>query len=185
MDIQTILLGFLMKKSMTGYELKNAFSISFSFFSGISYGSIYPALKKMEQLGDISVKIKVQEKAPNRKICTITEKGKKRFQEALTAPLPLERLKNPFLSRLFFSSRLSTMERMDLATRYLQDISDKQEQLEAFQQQIEKTADPFQLLCFKHGLEMVRDKKKTIKKIITALEGMQAVPCNDPDRSAS
>ncbi len=49
MNIQTLILGFLMKRSMTGYELKNAFSLSFSFFSGFSYGSIYPALKRMEQ----------------------------------------------------------------------------------------------------------------------------------------
>ena len=48
MDVQSVLLGFLMNTSMTGYDLKKAFSISFSFFSGLSYGSIYPALKKME-----------------------------------------------------------------------------------------------------------------------------------------
>ena len=55
MDVKTIILGFLMDNSMTGYELKKAFSISFSFFSGISYGSIYPALKKMEGEGLITM----------------------------------------------------------------------------------------------------------------------------------
>ena len=48
MDVQSVLLGFLMRSSMTGYDLRKAFSMSFSFFSGLSYGSIYPSLKKME-----------------------------------------------------------------------------------------------------------------------------------------
>ena len=29
MDVQSVLLGFLMNKSLTGYDLKKAFSISF------------------------------------------------------------------------------------------------------------------------------------------------------------
>jgi len=51
MDIQSILLGFLMRDSMTGYDLKKAFSISFSFFSGLSYGSIYPRSGKWRNRG--------------------------------------------------------------------------------------------------------------------------------------
>jgi len=112
MDIQTILLGFLNDKSMTGYELKNMFSLSFSFFSGISFGSIYPALKNMEKLGLITINLKIQKDAPTKKICTITKKGRKTFQEALKAPLPLEQHKSTFLSRLFFFSCLAQEERV-------------------------------------------------------------------------
>ena len=59
MDVQSVLLGFLMRQSMTGYDLKKAFSMSFSFFSGLSYGSIYPALKKMERQGLISKQLEI------------------------------------------------------------------------------------------------------------------------------
>ena len=57
MDVKSIILGFLMHGSMTGYELKKFFTLSFSFFSGLSYGSIYPALKGMEKEGLISMQI--------------------------------------------------------------------------------------------------------------------------------
>ena len=83
MDAKAIILGFLMQKSMTGYELKKAFSISFSFFSGLSYGSIYPALKKMEQQGLITMRMEIQEGLPNKKIYTITKLGREKFLSQL------------------------------------------------------------------------------------------------------
>ena len=108
MDVQSILLGFLMRKSMTGYEMNKAFSISFSFFSGLSYGSIYPALKKMERRGLITMELEIQDGAPNRKVYTITEAGRQAFFEALKAPPVPERYKAAFLMRLFFFSYLSS-----------------------------------------------------------------------------
>ncbi len=102
MDIQSVLLGFLMRESMTGYDLKKKFSLSFSFFSGLSYGSIYPALKKMEKLALVSKQVQIQDGAPNRKIYTITERGRKHFRESLREPLAFEQPKNSFLMKLFF-----------------------------------------------------------------------------------
>lgn len=83
MDIKSILLGFLSRQPLTGYELKKRFSISFSFFSGASYGSIYPALKNRTGEGLVTRQIAIQEGAPNRKVYSLTAAGKKAFLEAL------------------------------------------------------------------------------------------------------
>ena len=102
MDVKTMLLGFLMNSSMTGYEIKKRFSLSFSFFSGLSYGSIYPALRKLEQEGLITLKVEIQDGSPNRKVYTITDEGRKVFLENLRAPFALEQPKMAFLARLFY-----------------------------------------------------------------------------------
>ena len=114
MDVKSMLLGFLMRGSMTGYELKKVFSISFSFFSGLSYGSIYPALKKMEQEGLMTMQLQIQDGAPNRKIYTITDAGKKAFIEALRAPFSFERTKSSFLTKLFFFHHYAMPGAIDL-----------------------------------------------------------------------
>ena len=119
MEVKSMLLGFLMIGNMTGYELRKLYSLSFSFFSSISYGSIYPALKKMEREGLITMRLEVQDGAPNRKVYTITGAGKKAFTEALTAPFPFERHRNSFLTRLFFFAHLPREERIRTATEYL------------------------------------------------------------------
>ncbi len=170
MDIQTIILGFLVENSLTGYELKSLFNISFSFFSGISYGSIYPALKKMEQNGLITTKLKIQKSAPNKKICTITEKGKKKFHQAIREPLAVDRFKNAFLSRLFFFSYLSPSERKNMANQYLQNLEDTLKGLEALKPTIENVADPFQLYCLTSGTRVIKDFKQNILEIMASLD---------------
>jgi DNA-binding PadR family transcriptional regulator len=170
MDVGSILLGFLMHRSMTGYELKKFFSISFSFFSGLSYGSIYPALRKMEKAGLITMHLEVQDGSPNRKVYTITEAGKRAFFAALRSPLPVERHKNAFLVRLFFFAHLSRQERLEVAGGYLNSIEQVQKELESARPQIESHADRHQLLCFRFGVAVCRDLARNISEVVQALE---------------
>lgn len=170
MDVGSILLGFLMYRSMTGYELRKIFSISFSFFSGLSYGSIYPALGKMEKAGLITMRLEVRDGSPNRKVYTITGAGRKAFLAALRTPLPVERHKNAFLVRLFFFAHLSRQERLDVATGYLNSITEAQKELESARPRIEAHADRHQLMCFQFGVDTCRDLVRNISAVVRALE---------------
>jgi DNA-binding PadR family transcriptional regulator len=170
MDIQSVLLGFLMHKSMTGYDLKKAFSISFSFFSGLSYGSIYPALKKMENRGLISKKTEIQDGAPNRKVYSVTEAGKEVFLKSLRSPLVFEQPKSAFLMKLFFFAHLSPEERETIALDYLNSIEQLHKQLEAVQPEIQARADRFQYLCFQFGFRVFQDLARNVSRTIHELE---------------
>jgi DNA-binding PadR family transcriptional regulator len=174
MDVGSTLLGFLMYRSMTGYELKKFFSMSFSFFSGLSYGSIYPALKKMEKAGLITMRLEVQDGAPNRKVYTITKAGRKAFIAALKSPLPIERHKKAFLMRLFFFAHLPPKERLEMANGYLSSIKQAQKELESARPKIEAHADPHQHLCFQFGVNMLRDMSRNISEVVKALENEEA-----------
>jgi len=170
MDVQSVLLGFLMRKSMTGYDLMKAFSISFSFFSGLSYGSIYPALKKMENVGLISKRVEIQDGAPNRKIYTITEAGRNAFLESLRTPLAPERHKSSFLMRLFFFAYLAPEERKEIVVGHRDSVQQIHDQLESLRPQIEIHADRFQLMCFEFGLRMSADMARNLSEVVKALE---------------
>ena len=67
MDLRSVLLGFLRRGDHTGYELKAAMDESVGFFFGVSYGSIYPALKALEVGGMVRVREVVQSGKPNKK----------------------------------------------------------------------------------------------------------------------
>lgn len=176
MDIQTIILGFLMHKSMTGYDLKKAFSISFSFFSGLSYGSIYPALKKMEKRGLITKHVEIQDGLPNRKVYTITETGRKAFLDSLRSPLAPEQPKSAFLMRLFFFAYLSPNEREKIVAQHLESVQHMRERLEAVQPEVAVRADRFQYLCFEFGLNCLDDMARNLSRLGDALkeEGAEA-----------
>jgi DNA-binding PadR family transcriptional regulator len=169
MDVQSVLLGFLMRNSMTGYDLKKAFSISFSFFSGLSYGSIYPALKKMEKQGLITKRLEIQDGAPNRKVYTITEAGKTAFLDALRSPLSQDQPKSPFLMRLFFFAHLSPEERQTIVVNYLNFVEQVHACMESARPEIEARADRFQYLCFEFGLRFFSDLTCNLSQVMDAL----------------
>ena len=170
MDIKTMLLGFLMGGSMTGYELKKKFSISFSFFSGLSYGSIYPALRKMEKEGCLTLVVQIQDGSPNRKVYTITDEGRKVFLENLRMPFSLERPKNALLARLFFFSYLPPEERLDTANRYLETVKEMQLSLEAVEPQIRGRADEYQYMCYTFGVRFFEDLVRNVTQVVKELE---------------
>ncbi|MFH1113249.1 MAG: PadR family transcriptional regulator [Pseudomonadota bacterium] len=170
MDIQSILLGFLMHQSMTGYDLKKAFSMSFAFFSGLSYGSIYPALKKMEKAGLITKKVEIQDGAPNRKVYTVTDAGRKVFLNSLKSPLPPVEPKSAFLMRLFFFAHLPPKERRSVALRTLRSVKELHAQLESMRPEVAARADRYQYLCFEFGLRSLSDMTRNITQVIDALE---------------
>jgi len=80
---------------------------STNFFWNAKLSQIYPALKKLEQEGYITSKKIPQEGPPDKKIYTITEKGKTELISWLEQPiteLPIQ--KNPDLLKSFFSGIL-------------------------------------------------------------------------------
>ena len=172
MDIKSILLGFLTRQPLTGYDLKKRFSISFSFFSGASYGSIYPALKKMEREGLVTQQLEIQDGAPNRKVYSITAAGRKVFFEALTAPFPWEMPKQPFLTRLFFFSHLSPEAGKAAVGSHLESLKETQRALKSTRSEIEARADFYQHQCYHFGLRFYQDLIRNVSQVLQALEKM-------------
>lgn len=165
-----MLLGFLLRGSKTGYELRKVFALSFSFFSGLSYGSIYPALKRMEQEGLITMQLEIQDGSPNRKVYTITDSGRETFFQALKEPLHFEKQRNGFLTRLFFFAHLSQEERIGSARQYLASVTQLREELEAAGPEIQRRADRYQYLCYQFGLRFFEDLSNNLSQVIHALE---------------
>jgi DNA-binding PadR family transcriptional regulator len=159
-----------MRGSKTGYELKQYFSISFSFFSGLSYGSIYPALRRMAQQDLVTMRKERQTHAPDRKVYTITEKGQEVFLEALRAPLVLSTGKSPFLMRLFFFADLSPEDRVTMVRNHLEAVRQQYQHLESLRPQIEAHANRFQHLCFQFGLRFHKDLTANVEEVLHSLE---------------
>jgi len=84
-DIKFPILGFLTESEMTGYDLKRRFREPIGFFYRASDGSLYPALKRLEQDEMVTMRTERRGQRP-RKIYSITEKGRKQFLHTLREP---------------------------------------------------------------------------------------------------
>ncbi|MCQ4924393.1 PadR family transcriptional regulator [Tissierella carlieri] len=96
-----IILGLLMEKSRTGYEINEIFETIFSHFYKGSYGMIYPTLNKLKKQGLVEKKVVVQDGKPNKNVFTITDKGKMQFYEYLSTDISLESRESEFLVRMY------------------------------------------------------------------------------------
>ena len=105
------LLGGLMEKPMHGYELKQYFEHAPGVFWMINYGSIYPALKKLEEEGLIKGKVKASGTARAKTIYSITKSGREAFKNTLK-----ERLKKDAFVRDEFTLHLFFMDFLDKKT---------------------------------------------------------------------
>jgi PadR family transcriptional regulator AphA len=122
MDVRTICLGLLTRADATGYEIKKRFEEDgFGHFAEASFGSIYPALSRLTDEGLVSVREELQEKRPDRKVYSITDKGRARFLEALNRPVHEDRNRSAFAFAMLFSHLLPRERVVALLESYIAD----------------------------------------------------------------
>jgi PadR family transcriptional regulator AphA len=122
--------------SSTGYELKKKFEFSLAGFWSESYGQIYPILHKLAEEGLAKVREEVQGNRPNRKIYSITKKGREELRRWMVRPAapPSERIE--MLLKLFFGSNAKP----SINARHIREFQKMHEGLLVFYQEVEQGA---------------------------------------------
>ena len=102
-----VLLGLLTIAPMSGYDLGQAIRTSVGFFWNESYGQIYPNLKLLAAEGLVTAKTEQQIGKPERRVYSITKKGRKRLAAWLEVKPQPEIPRNELLLKLFFGAQVS------------------------------------------------------------------------------
>lgn len=111
MGLRESILGLLMREPMSGYEIKTFYRDTIKNFWEVSDGQLYPTLKKMHQEGLITKKVITQKDLPNKHLYSITEKGRKVFEQWIRTPVhKTQELKEPFALKVFFFDYLKKDE---------------------------------------------------------------------------
>lgn len=97
-----IILGLLIEKSRTGYEINEVFETVFRHFYKTSYGMIYPTLRRLSKDGLVNKEVVIQDGKPNKNIYHITEAGRRVFREYLETSISPEKRESEFLVRMYF-----------------------------------------------------------------------------------
>ena len=122
MSLKFALLGLLAESPKYGYELKRRFEGALGNVWSVSYGQLYPTLRRLSELGWVTKKTEPGKKAAEKNIYSITEKGRKKLDEWLLKPLrSTYRVKDEFTLRFLFFSKLSPENVLD----YLEDQQKK------------------------------------------------------------
>ena len=95
MNTQSLILAILNFEDASGYEIKKESSEgAFSYFVDISYGSIYPTLAKLEADGLVEGRSEAQSGKPDKKVYSITDKGREEFISTLSVAPQKDKFKS-------------------------------------------------------------------------------------------
>lgn len=107
MNVRTLCLAILFNEEASGYEIrKRSTEGEFAYFVEASFGSIYPALVKLEEEGLVTSRIEVQEGRPAKKVYSITEAGRRELLDYLFGELDPDVYRSEFLMFALFAPHL-------------------------------------------------------------------------------
>lgn len=83
MYIDIVILSQLIHGPKHGYKIKKNVTFVLGDTYKLNNNTLYPRLKKFEEMGAVEKKVEVQEGTPNRFLYSITDKGRELFQKLL------------------------------------------------------------------------------------------------------
>jgi len=172
--IDFIILGFLMEKDMSGYDIKQIIGLSTANFYAASFGSIYPALKRLESNGLITV-TELVDSGKFRKMYRILETGRQNFIIWLQEPLILHPTRNEWLVKLFFYRHLPVATVLQLLDHFLLLLAMRQKTLSELEPLITGKADFFQFSTFHYGKDYYQFLHNWTEQYIKSVEKEKAL----------
>ena len=111
MSHRYLILGLLAERPMTGYDIKKHVKTVLGAVTNASYGTLYPALHKLQQEGAVEVEEVPQKGRPAKKVYRITERGRSDLQGWLRQPATTDQIRREFLLKVYLAK---SMEKQDL-----------------------------------------------------------------------
>ena len=132
--IEYIILGLVYAKARSGYEIKKIIEESISMFYKASNGSIYPALRKLENKGWVKM-TKDGDGPREKKIYEVTTMGKEVFIQWLEEPIQYTTSGAQECVKVFFYDFLDVSKRKQLLVKLEESIKETLHEFEVFREQ--------------------------------------------------
>ncbi len=161
------ILGLLKEKPMHGYELKKRLSYMLGHFWSVSYGSLYPAMKRLEKSGSIERAYSVKEKTRHRNVYRITAAGNERFMTLLADKVSEDSLADTdkFDIRMAFFQYLDPETRLVLLERRHTCLEEQVDRFKAYRKSNRET-DQYRTGLLRHKVELTRSDIRWIGRLI-------------------
>ncbi len=173
--LELAVLGLLHESPMHGYELRKRVNGVLGWSRLLSYGSLYPALKKMLRAGWIAEHVTPPEPGATsrrqRIVYELTPAGDQRFTDLMADAGPSAWEDDNFDVRFAFFSRTDMEVRLRILegrrSRLQERLERVQAQLARTQQQMDRYATELQ----RHGVESVEREVRWLSELINAERG--------------
>lgn len=129
--LELAILGVLKEQPMHGYELRHYLSFIVGHIWQLSYGTLYPALRRLEKRGDLTKQTIRDGRGPAKHVYALTPQGERSFLAMMAEVSSPTEISDPhkFTLRLIFFKHLPSAERQVLLNQRLEFLQAARESL--------------------------------------------------------
>ncbi|HEU4361064.1 MAG TPA: PadR family transcriptional regulator [Mycobacterium sp.] len=168
--LELAILGLLLESPMHGYELRKRLTGLLGAFRAFSYGSLYPALRRMQAAGLIA-----EDAAPAglpvrraRRVYQLTDAGRRRFTELVADTGPQNYTDDGFGVHLAFFNRTPAEARMRILEGRRRQVEERREGLRNAVTRASNSFDRYTRQLHQLGLESSEREVKWLNELIAA-----------------
>jgi DNA-binding PadR family transcriptional regulator len=167
--LELAILGLLKERTMHGYQLSKHLTDTLGGFWRVSYGSLYPTLRRLEREEAVERVFDAEEVGRRKNVYRITEDGEKLFFELLEDAGSHESgEENRFRVRLAFFRYLAPEARIRLLERRRAFLQERLSTLATSLQANGEGGDTYTLALMQHGQESTRQDIDWLEDLIQA-----------------
>ena len=167
--LELAILGLLKERSMHGYQLSKRLTDTLGGFWRVSYGSLYPTLKRLEKQGAVEQVFDEQEVGRRKNVYRVTSKGEKLFQELLEeAGHESSSEENRFRVRLAFFKYLAPDTRIRLLEKRRAYLEDRLSTIKTSLSTTRERFDTYTLSLMEHGQDSTEQDIAWLTGLIAA-----------------
>jgi|GEM_PF-264734 len=173
-----VLLGFLMIRDLSAYEMRKILQRKVSPFYSASLGSIQTTLKKLEDNGLIRT-LETNAKGRRKKLYRIAESGRRGFAERMFSEIATGKLEQDIATRLFFLGLLDAPERLKITRSIVAALEDTLEEYDAAAEEAARAEVPeslrqvavYQIKTLELAIALYRSMLEWFRRFQEQLEG--------------
>lgn len=172
-NIDYLIMGLLMSGEKSGYDIKKVFELSPTPFVSSSCGSIYPAIKRLENEEILKKCLIMQEGKPNKQLLSLTEKGRAEFLEWIKKPVSLNEYtmgNDPFSLRFLFFSFINDDKVKEHCEGQIKMNAVLTDSIEKFRLKYRKSLDRYALWNLEGTLIQLEARTRWLNSILSEIE---------------
>lgn len=166
--LELAILGLLKERSMHGYQLSKRLEDTLGGFWRVSYGSLYPTLRRLQKDGAVEPVFSKEDVGRRKNVYRITEKGEALFDELLQEVGQESWEDNRFRVRLAFFKYLKPETRIRLLERRRAYLEERLSTITTSLKNTRERIDNYTLSLMRHGADATEHDIAWLDGLITA-----------------
>lgn len=178
--LELAILGVLKEQPMHGYELRHYLSFIVGHIWQLSYGTLYPALRRMEKRGELTKQTIRDGRGPAKHVYALTAKGETTFLEMMSevgSPTEISD-SHKFNLRLIFFRYLPAEKRRALLEQRLEFLRENRESLAEMEEIPSSALDWYRRSLMRYHAKLNAEEIGFVEELLTNID-VEAAPLAD------